>query len=142
MGRRSGESYMMIGSGSSIALLQERFKQLDRVREKRQGKELLKLFWDADSRIVTPTGIGLFQQYQLGDRLDQPGRPTHVHDPLSLELGCWEKCKHGDEDINVGDMKNMSHTSPNWATGGLKLNNNNGASGSHEGSEIDTSLRL
>ncbi|KAK9075515.1 hypothetical protein SSX86_003839 [Deinandra increscens subsp. villosa] len=32
------------GSGSSIALLQERFRQLQKMREKRQEMELLKLF--------------------------------------------------------------------------------------------------
>lgn len=43
MGRQNtGDPTTMMGKGSSIALLQERFRQLQRVREKRE--ELVKLF--------------------------------------------------------------------------------------------------
>ncbi|KAI3786397.1 hypothetical protein L1987_40042 [Smallanthus sonchifolius] len=41
------------GSGSSIALLQERFRQLQRMREKRQEMELLKLFPEPETMSQT-----------------------------------------------------------------------------------------
>lgn len=43
--RRSGDPIM---ATSSIALLQERFRQLQKVRQKREAKELLKLFSEPD----------------------------------------------------------------------------------------------
>ncbi|KAB2075217.1 hypothetical protein ERO13_A07G190700v2 [Gossypium hirsutum] len=45
MGRQSGDPTM---ASSSIALLQERFRQLQKVRQKREAKELLKLFSEPD----------------------------------------------------------------------------------------------
>ncbi|KAL9683294.1 hypothetical protein QQ045_015114 [Rhodiola kirilowii] len=133
MGRRSGqEASMMIGSGSSIALLQERFKQLERVRERREEKELLNLFCVADKRIISPTDTtSLFEPrvklQQEGHQLEQ----TQGHDPLSLELGGCKKLK--DED-SVRAMKNVCS---NWCTPGKK-----NVVGSHESSDIDTTLRL
>ncbi|PWA38617.1 hypothetical protein CTI12_AA577160 [Artemisia annua] len=47
MGRESGDSMALGGgkaSSSSIALLQERFRQLQKMRERREEMELLKLF--------------------------------------------------------------------------------------------------
>ncbi|CAL1382338.1 unnamed protein product [Linum trigynum] len=52
MGRQIGDSSTMVNS--SIALLQERFKELQRVKEKRQEKELLKLFSESSERNTTP----------------------------------------------------------------------------------------
>ncbi|KAE8703931.1 chlorophyll a/b-binding family protein [Hibiscus syriacus] len=45
MSRQGGDPTMV---SSSIALLQERFRQLQKVREKREEKELLKLFSEPD----------------------------------------------------------------------------------------------
>ncbi|CAI0433009.1 unnamed protein product [Linum tenue] len=53
MGRQIGDSSTMVNS--SIALLQERFKELQRVKEKRQEKELLKLFSESSERNTTPS---------------------------------------------------------------------------------------
>ncbi|CAN1121113.1 hypothetical protein LINPERPRIM_LOCUS1988 [Linum perenne] len=50
MGRHVGDSSTMVNS--SIALLQERFKELQRVKEKRQEKELLKLFSESSERHI------------------------------------------------------------------------------------------
>ncbi|KAE8679692.1 hypothetical protein F3Y22_tig00111398pilonHSYRG00343 [Hibiscus syriacus] len=47
MGRQGGDPTVV---SSSIALLQERFRQLQKNREKREGKELLKLLSESDMR--------------------------------------------------------------------------------------------
>ncbi|KAK8919167.1 hypothetical protein KSP39_PZI021309 [Platanthera zijinensis] len=48
MGRHGKDSSTLLHSSSSIQLLQKRFKQLQRIREKRQKRELLKLFSGAE----------------------------------------------------------------------------------------------
>ncbi|EXC34902.1 hypothetical protein L484_020018 [Morus notabilis] len=52
MGRQSGDSTTKVSS--SIALLQERFKQLQKVKERREEKELLKMM--SESEKVSPLG--------------------------------------------------------------------------------------
>lgn len=138
MGRHRGEAPIVIGSGSSIAILQERFKQLERVREKREEKELLLLFCgQADKTNMSPCPVDktLFQPPKIQQQQHHQLKPvTEVRDPLSLDLQCLEKFKHDD---NVGEMKNMSLASPDWSTIGLSK-----FAGNHESSEVDTTLHL
>ncbi|PIA25643.1 hypothetical protein AQUCO_11000048v1 [Aquilegia coerulea] len=52
MGRQDSE---LVVTHSSIALLQERFKQLEKMKEMREQRELLRLFPEQESRISSST---------------------------------------------------------------------------------------
>lgn len=138
MGSQSGEVSMVIGSGSSIAILQERFKQLERIREKREEKELLQLFGShADKASISPcsTGITLLELSIMPQQHHHQLKPvTEVRDSLSLELHCWKNFKHGE---NRGEVKNLLCPSPDRSDIGL-----NKFSRDHESFEVDTTLHL
>ncbi|XVF81480.1 hypothetical protein PTKIN_Ptkin15bG0158700 [Pterospermum kingtungense] len=79
MGRQGGDATMVT---SSIALLQERFRQLQKVREKREEKELLRLFSEsahASPSICYEPNRLPFQQELMIRRYRQP-----LQDSLSL----------------------------------------------------------
>ncbi|GMN27737.1 hypothetical protein TIFTF001_001781 [Ficus carica] len=83
MGRQSGDATTKVSS--SIALLQERFRQLQKVKERREEKELLKML--SESERVSPTGhfdpSNLpFQSYNVA----LPHGPSSSQDQ-SLSLG-------------------------------------------------------
>lgn len=63
MGREGGGDSIMVCS--SIALLQQRFKQLEKDREKREEKELMKVLSESESanRRYDPKGL-LYRQQQ------------------------------------------------------------------------------
>ncbi|MFS7995338.1 hypothetical protein Hanom_Chr12g01116791 [Helianthus anomalus] len=89
-----GGSSSSSASASSIALLQERFRQLQKMREKREEMELLKLF--SDSKTMSQT-----EHCNLsGNLLVHPemvyNKPTmsigsSLHDSLSLGLDLYGK---------------------------------------------------
>ncbi|CAI9294881.1 unnamed protein product [Lactuca saligna] len=93
MGRQGGKLMAAGGGGggggaSSIALLQERFRQLERMREKREEMEVLKLF---------PEGQGQSQSQSQTNRYEPPPVRSSVHprvcfqDSLSLGLNIYTK---------------------------------------------------
>ncbi|THG22517.1 hypothetical protein TEA_025050 [Camellia sinensis var. sinensis] len=122
MGRHGNDPTMV---GSSIALLQERFKQLQRVREKREQQELLKLF--SESKQITPT-IG---KVSVQPKMIFPLSPPPQDHPLSLRLNSPSK---------VSDIKAIENRSLTtlWSIDATIMS----ISPSTENSEVDTSLHL
>ncbi|KAI4308495.1 hypothetical protein L6164_031565 [Bauhinia variegata] len=115
-------------TNSSIALLQERFRQLEKVKERREGKELLKLFSEtqkgSSSIHLQPSGSS------LQPRLVAPHRPSNHHD-YSLSLGL-------DLANMVTDNHNTRKTTPSassWPDGAATSRN-------FDNSDVDTSLHL
>lgn len=114
MGRQDNDSTVV---NSSIALLQERFRQLEKVKERREGKQLLRL-------LSTENNTSASQQ-----RLVIPNnRQTH-HDSLSLGLNLTSK--QGDKN----NMKSNTSLSP-WSQGASSTSRN------FDTSDVDTSLHL
>ncbi|MCH96027.1 hypothetical protein A2U01_0017010 [Trifolium medium] len=114
MGRQDNDPTMV---NSSIALLQERFRQLEKVKERREGKQLLTL-------LSSESNTSTSQQ-----RLVVPNnRQTH-HDSLSLGLNLTSK---------QGDMNTMKSSTSlsSWPHGGSSTSRN------FDTSEVDTSLHL
>ena len=109
---------------SSIALLQERFRQLEKVKERREGKQLLKLL-SSES-----TSSSQNSQQQQQPRLVAPHRPT-LHDSLSLGLNFTNK--QGDHH-NTMNMK-PPPSSNLWPQGASTSRN-------FDTSDVDTSLHL
>jgi len=113
MGRQDNDPTMV---NSSIALLQERFRQLEKVKERREGKQLLRLLSTENNtsastqRLVVPNN-----------------RQTH-HDSLSLGLNLTSK--QGDN-----NMKSNTSLSP-WSQGASSTSRN------FDTSDVDTSLHL
>ncbi|XP_061361133.1 uncharacterized protein LOC133305041 [Gastrolobium bilobum] len=118
MGRQDNDPTMV---NSSIALLQERFRQLEKVKERREGKELLNLLSSENQRNTSSS------MNSLQPRLVVPHRPT-LHDSLSLGLNLTSK---------QGDHNNMkSPPSLNlWSQGASTSRN-------FDSSDVDTSLHL
>ncbi|KAI4305663.1 hypothetical protein L6164_029015 [Bauhinia variegata] len=119
---------------SSIALLQERFRQLEKVKERREGKELLKLFSEAQ----TSSSAKRFQpsESSLQPRLvDHQHRPSALHhDSLSLGLNLTNKV--------VNDNRSPGRGSPAvnlWADGAAATSS---TSRNFDNSDVDTSLHL
>ncbi|CAN0927177.1 hypothetical protein LINGRAHAP2_LOCUS35733 [Linum grandiflorum] len=88
MGRQSGDS-SSTRVNSSIALLQERFKELQRVKEKRQEKELLKLFSDSSTERHTaspsssPPSSSSSKHFEPSS-LSSNFQPPYDHDHISI----------------------------------------------------------
>ncbi|KAL4342306.1 hypothetical protein GQ457_08G015730 [Hibiscus cannabinus] len=78
MGRQGGDPTVV---SSSIALLQERFRQLQKDREKREERELLKLLSESD--LVGPN-MGYGPNRSAGANLPYKQQP---HQDSSLSLG-------------------------------------------------------
>ncbi|KAH1211282.1 hypothetical protein GmHk_14G039766 [Glycine max] len=107
---------------SSIALLQERFRQLEKVKERREGKQLKLLSFETTSSSS--------QNSQQQPRLVAPHRPT-LHDSLSLGLNFTNK--QGDHH-NTMNMK-PPPSSNLWPQGASTSRN-------FDTSDVDTSLHL
>ncbi|XP_027333539.1 uncharacterized protein LOC113848283 [Abrus precatorius] len=116
MGRQDNDPTTV---NSSIALLQERFRQLEKVKERREGKELLKLLSSETSSMRNPPSHNSQQP-----RLVVPHRPT-LHDSLSLGLNFTTK---------QGDHNTMK-SPPSWPQGASTSRN-------FDSSDVDTSLHL
>ncbi|XP_020205211.1 uncharacterized protein LOC109790466 [Cajanus cajan] len=108
---------------SSIALLQERFRQLEKVKERREGKQLLKLLSSENTSSVIMHNPASSQNSQ------QPRLVNPHHDALSLGLNFTDK--YG------GDHSTMKPTPSSnlWPQGAS-------ASRNFDSSDVDTSLHL
>ncbi|MQL88363.1 hypothetical protein Taro_020913 [Colocasia esculenta] len=73
MGREGGSNPTAVHS--SIALLQERFRQLQRVKEMREERELLRACTEPDR--PSPSGCGHEPKWFLHPDLVHPSRPLH-----------------------------------------------------------------
>ncbi|KAM3697024.1 hypothetical protein ACB098_06G083000 [Castanea mollissima] len=127
MDRQSNDPTMV---SSSIALLQERFRQLEKVKERREEKELLNLFAETE-RIMPTTHFEpskLF--FQIQPQMTTPNRST-LRDSPSLELNLQTK------QADVQAMKRPTLTDL-WPNGAVMAS----TSRIFENSDVDTSLHL
>ncbi|KAK7386043.1 hypothetical protein VNO78_32104 [Psophocarpus tetragonolobus] len=125
MGRQGNDPTTV---NSSIALLQERFRQLEKVKERREGKQLLKLL---SSETTSPTIMHnpTSPNSQSQPRLVLPHTPN-LHDSLSLGLNLTNK----QADHNTMNMK-PPPSSNLWPQGASTSIN-------FDISDVDTSLHL
>lgn len=125
MGRQSNDPTMV---SSSIALLQERFRQLEKVKEQREEKELLNLF--AETERIMPTAHFEPSKLSFQPQMTNPNWST-LRDSPSLELNLQTK------QVDVQAMKRPTLTDlrPNGAAMAS-------TSRSFENSDVDTSLHL
>ncbi|KAI3695378.1 hypothetical protein L1987_78375 [Smallanthus sonchifolius] len=79
------------GGGSSIALLQERFRQLQRMREKRQEIELLKLFPEPETMSQTSQTNRYEPLVRSLVHPDMMKKRTSFQDSASLGLNLYTK---------------------------------------------------
>lgn len=114
----------------SIALLQERFKHLEKVKEKREEKELLKLF--SETERIAPTIH--FEPSKLSSSF--PHRSTTLQDSLSLGRFNSQTTKQADH--HHRRAKKMQPLTNSWPNGAATVS----TSRSSENSDVDTSLHL
>ncbi|CAI8587111.1 unnamed protein product [Vicia faba] len=118
MGRQDNDpnSNSTMVKNSSIALLQERFRQLEKVKERREGKQLLRLLSSSETNTNTEQRLMV--------------RSSYDHDSLSLGLNLTYK---------QGDKNNTkSNTSlSEWSQGASSSTSRN-----FDASDVDTSLHL
>ncbi|PON80707.1 hypothetical protein PanWU01x14_002630 [Parasponia andersonii] len=128
MGRQSGDATTKVSS--SIALLQERFRQLQKVKERREEKELMKML--SESEKVSPKGHFDPSNLPFQSNMNLPQRPTS-QDDQSLSLGLDLQSKQSD----VYTFRSQPLTSlwPNTSAAAS-------SSKSFDNSDIDTSLHL
>ncbi|KAK3000039.1 hypothetical protein RJ639_022636 [Escallonia herrerae] len=148
MGRELS-GYHTVTSCSSIALLQERFRQLQKVKEMREGKELLRLF--TDSERYTATGTSSTMQYCSklffhSDQLINVPPPRQLPFQVSLSLWSSSSPSPSPQVINHVDLWNnkaqpqLTKTPSSWlsdislARSPFKYDD--------AGSDVDTSLHL
>lgn len=125
MGRQGGDSTAV---NSSIALLQERFRQLERVREKREEKEMLKLFNDSDRR-SSPAMRYEHNKLPSQPEIFLPNRPPYQE---SLSLGLHSQGRHADFRSKTTTSTSLWPTSPPGPS----------TSRNFDHSDVDTSLHL
>lgn len=84
MGRQSSDHDQAM-VGSSIALLQERFRRLERARERREEQDLLKLFAQSHPKIIFP----LFKpsEDELSLKLNSPSKLSDFGDIETAQTG-------------------------------------------------------
>lgn len=116
MGRQDNDPTMV---NSSIALLQERFRQLEKVKERREGKQLVRLLSSQNNTI----------QQRL---VDPNHRPLYDHDSLSLGLNLTNK-----QSDHQNNMKLSSSSLSPWSQGESSTSRN-----FDNYSDVDTSLHL
>ncbi|KDP29909.1 hypothetical protein JCGZ_18478 [Jatropha curcas] len=133
MGRQNGEASV---ASSSIALLQERFRELQRIREKRQEKELLKRFSSSESE--TSTSISPSMHFDHSSKLTF--QPDHMILPNNRAPALQDSLLS----LTLNSQSNHNH--PNFRATPTSLWPNNTATGSSsrsfENSDVDTSLHL
>ncbi|XP_022759858.1 uncharacterized protein LOC111306214 [Durio zibethinus] len=125
MGRQGGDPTMV---SSSIALLQERFRQLQKVREKREKKELLKLF--SESGRASPTMRYEPNRMSFQPEVILPYRPPH-QESFSLGLNSHSR----QTDFRAMAIPTATSLWPNSAA-------TSSTSKNLENSDVDTSLHL
>lgn len=118
----------------SIALLQQRFKHLEKVKERREEKELLKLFSETE-RVAPPT-----MHFEPSKLSSFPHGSTDLQE-YSLSLGrrfISQTTKQADHDhLRAMKMQPLTNLSPNGAATA-----SSSSSRSSENSDVDTSLHL
>ncbi|KAE9599112.1 hypothetical protein Lal_00043839 [Lupinus albus] len=141
MGRESHES---ISVHSSIALLQERFRQLERVKEMREERELLKMYTEpkqfSSNMRSTYESIRLFSKPEL----IMPSRSPPPHVSLSLWPPTSEEDHHKSSVQNTQVSMNLfptDYTHKQSMQGSWKKNAYDWDSSSDH-SDVDTSLHL
>lgn len=113
----------------SIALLQQRFKHLEEVKERREEKELLKLF--SETERFAPT-----MHFEPSKLSSFPHGSTSLQDSLSLGRRFnSQTTKQADDHLRAMKMQPLTNLSPNGAATAS-------SSRSSENSDIDTSLHL
>lgn len=144
MGRESSDQTMI---HSSIVLLQERFRQLQKVKEMREEKEMLRLFSESD-RCASPPSMkynahhhkpsNLFFQSELFHPL--PPKVAAPATPPSSQITCLSLWP----DSHVSSNKKKTHCLnnkswlPNKSTTPFYDVNDHG----NESDDVDTSLHL
>ncbi|EEF30686.1 hypothetical protein RCOM_0483300 [Ricinus communis] len=144
MGRQNGDATV---ASSSIALLQERFRELQRIREKRREKELLKLFSSESekrksnssscSSSSSSSGASAGMHFEPNKLTFQPemilpNRAPALQDSfLSLRLNSQSN-NHAD----IRALDTPTSLWPNTSTGSSSPRTN------FEHSDVDTSLHL
>ncbi|XVF71763.1 hypothetical protein PTKIN_Ptkin12aG0065100 [Pterospermum kingtungense] len=132
MGRQGGDPTVV---SSSIALLQERFRQLQKVREKREERELLKLFSESE-RGHSPTMR--YDPNRLSMVTPPPYRQALHHDQDSLALGL--NSQSWQTDFRSAMAIPASTASSLWPNNSTATTSS--TSKYFENSDVDTSLHL
>ncbi|XVE72532.1 hypothetical protein DITRI_Ditri11bG0046700 [Diplodiscus trichospermus] len=114
---------------SSIALLQERFRQLQKVKEKREEKELLKLF--SESERAGPSMRHEPNRLSFQPEVILPSSQPHQE---SLSLGLNSQSRQ--TDFRVMSIPASTSLWPNKSAATSSTSNN------FENSDVDTSLHL
>ena len=138
MGRESSDRTM---AHSSIVLLQERFRQLQRVKEIREEKEMLKLFAQSDtsnSHIHKPSSHVFFQSellHPLPQKVAAPTIPPSSHITcLSLWPDSLTTKRANFDIINTKNLSQLGHDSSSSLFYDVEDHENE--------SSVDTSLHL
>ncbi|OAY34975.1 hypothetical protein MANES_12G061300v8 [Manihot esculenta] len=119
MGRQNGDATV---ASSSIALLQERFRELQKIREKRQEKELLKLFSESErpgmhfesSRLsfeqpemILPSRVPALQDSHLSLRLNS--QSNNHGDIVKTSTSLWPKSGSSSRNLESSDVDTSLH---------------------------------
>ncbi|KAH7546864.1 hypothetical protein FEM48_Zijuj01G0246200 [Ziziphus jujuba var. spinosa] len=137
-------------SHSSIALLQERFRQLQKAKEMREEKELLRLLSESGTR---RTNIRAESYEQTGMLFNsEAGHINNPHRSQTQQQGSMFQqqpkfeMKHGNLKGNeipiFGNMFSTSTTATSSVMQYYRTNNIDDDDDDDNGSEVDTSLRL
>ncbi|KAG6724672.1 hypothetical protein I3842_03G268800 [Carya illinoinensis] len=117
----------------SIALLQERFRHLEKVKERREEKELLKLSSETERISTAQIMHSKTSKLSFQPEMIAPQLRSNLQDPLSLGLNLQTK-----QDDDLQDRKMLPLTSL-WPPNGAGTAR---TSRSSENSDVDTSLHL
>ncbi|OIW16427.1 hypothetical protein TanjilG_19143 [Lupinus angustifolius] len=120
MGRQNNDPRSV---NSSIALLQQRFRELEKVKERREGKQLVRLL-SHDSSISSQNSL------QHSKLMDPPHRPS-LNDSLSLGLNLTSK-KSDHNTMKLSPPPSLN----SWPKKVASTSTN------FDSSEVDTSLHL
>ncbi|KAG2719523.1 hypothetical protein I3760_03G270200 [Carya illinoinensis] len=115
----------------SIALLQERFRHLEKVKERREEKELLKLSSETERISTAQIMHSETSKLSFQPEMIAPQLRSNLQDPLSLGLNL--QTKQDDDDLQDRKMTNL------WPPNGAGTAS---TSRSSENSDVDTSLHL
>ncbi|KAK2997728.1 hypothetical protein RJ639_025269 [Escallonia herrerae] len=135
-----------VTSCSSIALLQERFRQLQKVKEMREGKELLRLFTDSERCTATGSSSSM-ECSKLFFHPDQLiNVPLPRQPPFQVSLSLWPSSSPSPQVINHVDLWNNKAQPQLTKTPSLWLSDISLARSPFKyddaGSDVDTSLHL
>ncbi|KAL4323372.1 hypothetical protein GQ457_11G004160 [Hibiscus cannabinus] len=122
MGRQGGDPTVV---SSSIALLQQRFRQLQKDREKREEKELLKLLSESDR-------VGLNMRHGTKRASENVPYRQQLHQDSSLSLGLSSNGRRTDSRA----MPILASSTSLWP------NDTSSTAKKSETSDVDTSLHL